>query len=84
VICRRDGSRSYNGGAYLDARGHFTMNGLAPGSYDCYLQFVPVAPVQGRPVTRPPQVPHQTVNVANGVTAEIDFLVDLTPKGVGP
>ncbi|HYX28476.1 MAG TPA: carboxypeptidase regulatory-like domain-containing protein [Pyrinomonadaceae bacterium] len=79
VICRRDGSR-ITGGAYLDARGHFTMNALVPGSYDCYLQFIP----NGRITTRPPQPPHQPVTVSNDTEVEITFLVDLTPKGVGP
>ncbi len=86
IICRRDGARTYSGGgAYLDARGHFTIKGLAPGSYDCGVQFGLMAPpIQGRPVARPPQIPHQTVTVSNDVETEVTFLVDLTPKGVGP
>lgn len=85
VICRREGARTYQGGgAYLDARGHFTIKGLAPGSYDCGVQFGLMSPTQGRPVPRPPQVPHQTVTVSNEVETEVTFLVDLTPKGVGP
>jgi hypothetical protein len=79
VICRRDGARN-TGGAYLDARGHFTMKALVPGTYDCYLQFISVV----RPTSRPPQAPHQTVTVANDVEASVTILVDLTPKGVGP
>jgi hypothetical protein len=84
VICRREGARNSSGGAYLDARGHFNMNNLPPGSYDCGVQFIMMAPTQGRPVVRPPQVPHQTISVSNGVETELNFLVDLTPKGVGP
>jgi 5-hydroxyisourate hydrolase-like protein (transthyretin family) len=86
VICRREGARTSfgGGGAYLDARGRFTLKGLAPGSYDCGVQLIPIAPPQGQPVSRPPQVPHQTVNVSNDVETELTFLVDLTPKGVGP
>ena len=84
IICRREGSRTGVSGAFLDARGHFTMKGLAPGSYDCGVQFVPVGPSQGRPVARPPQAPHQTITVSNGVETELTFLVDLTPKGVVP
>ena len=86
IICRRDGARTYSGGgAYLDARGHFTIKGLAPGSYDCGVQFGLMAPpIQGRPVSRPPQIPHQQVTVSNDVETEVTFLVDLTPKGVGP
>jgi hypothetical protein len=86
IICRREGARtSFAGGsAYLDARGHFTLKALAPGSYDCGVQLIPIAPSQGRPVARPPQVPHQTVTVSNDVETAVTFLVDLTPKGVGP
>lgn len=85
IICRREGARTYaGGGAYLDSRGHFTIKGLAPGSYDCGVQFGLMAPTQGRPVSRPPQVPHQTITVSNDVETEVNFLVDLTPKGVGP
>ena len=85
IICRREGARTYSGGgAYLDARGHFIITGLASGSYDCGVQFALIAPTQGRPVSRPPQVPHQTVTVSNDVETEVTFLVDLTPKGVGP
>ena len=86
IICRRDGARIYagGGGAYLDARGHFTIKGLAPGSYDCGVQFGLLAPTPGRPPSRPPQVPHQQVTVSNDVETEVTFLVDLTPKGVGP
>jgi protocatechuate 3,4-dioxygenase beta subunit len=86
VICRREGARTSfgGGGAYLDARGRFTLKALAPGSYDCGVQLIPIAPPPGRPVARPPQVPHQTVTVSNDVETEVNFLVDLTPKGVGP
>jgi hypothetical protein len=85
VICRREGARTYQGGgAFMDARGHFTIKGLAPGSYDCGVQLIPLPPIQGRPVSRPPQVPHQTVTVSNDVETEVTFLVDLTPKEVGP
>jgi protocatechuate 3,4-dioxygenase beta subunit len=84
IICRREGGRGGVSGAFVDARGRFTMKGLAPGSYDCGVQFIPVAPSQGRPVARPPQAPHQTITVSNGVETELTFLVDLTPKGVGP
>ncbi|HEX3086327.1 MAG TPA: carboxypeptidase regulatory-like domain-containing protein [Pyrinomonadaceae bacterium] len=85
VICRREGARTYQGGgAYMDVRGHFTIKGLAPGSYDCGVQLIPLPPIQGRPVSRPPQVPHQTVTVSNDVETEVTFLVDLTPKVVGP
>jgi len=85
VICRREGTRGGGvGGAFVDARGRFTMKGLAPGSYDCGVQFPVAVPAPGRPPARPPQAPHQTITVTNGVETELTFLVDLTPKVVGP
>jgi hypothetical protein len=85
VICRRESSRGSQTSSFLDARGHFTMTGLAPGSYDCSAQlFLLAPPTQGQPVSRPPQIPHQTVTVSNDVESEVNFAVDLTPKGVGP
>jgi hypothetical protein len=80
VTCRRD-ARTFGGGALIDARGHFTITGLPPGSYDCGLQFLPTI---SRPTTRPPQQQHQTVTVSNDVETELNFVVDLTPKGVQP
>jgi len=84
IICRREGTRSSASSAYLDARGHYTIRGLAPGSYQCNLQLAPMAPTPGQPVARPPQIPQQTVTVSNEVETEVNFMVDLTPKGVGP
>jgi hypothetical protein len=83
VSCRRQAERSVGSSAYPDARGHFTIKGLAPGTYECGVQFGLIQRPQG-PVPRPPQIPRQTVNVSNGVEGEITFLIDLTPKGVGP
>jgi 5-hydroxyisourate hydrolase-like protein (transthyretin family) len=85
IICRREGSRTAASSGGLDARGHFTIRGLAPGSYDCGVQMSLMAPPPpGQPVARPPQIPHQVLNVSNDVQTEVSFLVDLTPKGVGP
>jgi Carboxypeptidase regulatory-like domain len=83
VSCRRSEARTYGGGgAFLDARGHFTISGLPPGTYDCELMFLPG---MSRPTTTRPPVPsHQTVTVSNDVETELNFLVDLTPKGVVP
>ena len=53
------------------------------GTYECGVQLVLIQRPQG-PVPRPPQIPRQTVTVSNGVESEITFLIDLTPKGVGP
>ena len=85
VICRREGTRASSATSLLDARGHFNMSGLAPGNYDCAVQLSPLAPpAQGQAVTRPPQIPHQAVTIANDVESQVNFAVDLTPKGVGP
>jgi len=85
VSCSRQAGRPYpaGSGAYPDARGHFTIKGLAPGTYECGVQVVLIQRPQG-PVPRPPQIPRQTVTVSNGSESETTFLIDLTPKGVGP
>jgi len=83
VRCSRQAERSFGSIAYADSRGHFTIKGLAPGIYECGVQLVLIQRPQG-PVPRPPQIPRQTVTVSNGVESEITFLIDLTPKGVGP
>jgi Carboxypeptidase regulatory-like domain len=82
LICRREDTRTFAGGATLDARGHFLMRQLAPGSYNCGVQYVNVI---GGPQPRPPAPPpQQSVNVSNGVESELNFVIDLTPKGVTP
>lgn len=81
VMCHREGTRSYAGNAVVDARGHFLVSGLAPGAYECSLQYMPfgmVAPY------RPPPPQNQIVNVSNGTETELNYVVDLGPKGTGP
>jgi hypothetical protein len=82
LICRREDTRTFAGGATLDARGHFLMRQLAPGSYNCGVQYVNAT---GGPQPRPPgPPPQQSVNVSNGAESELNFVIDLTPKGVTP
>jgi hypothetical protein len=87
VVCSRQVGRTYptGSGAYPDARGHFTIKGVAPGTYDCRMTLGFMAPPsQGRAVPRPPQFPPQTITVTNGTETQIKFAIDLTPTGVGP
>lgn len=81
IICRREATRSFVGGATLDARGHFLISGLAPGTYDCGLQYINLGATPGRRLSQPQ---HQSVTVSNDAEAEVNFVVDLEAKGVGP
>jgi 5-hydroxyisourate hydrolase-like protein (transthyretin family) len=80
VICYRQAPRSFAGGATLDARGHFLLNGFAPGAYECGLQYA-FAPGTSR---RMPATPQQTATVTNDAEAELNFVVDLRAKEGGP
>jgi uncharacterized protein (DUF2141 family) len=81
INCTRENSRSYAGGAQLDARGHFIIRGLAPGTYECTMQLLPVGLTPGQ---RPPRPQKQFVTVANDVETEVNFVADLGSKEVGP
>jgi len=79
VNCRRAGARD-GSGAPVDARGHFVISNLAPGSWEVTLQVNSLTP-------RPPRgipIQKQIVNVANGSETEVTFVVALTPKQGGP
>ena len=81
VSCKREGARD-GSGAQLDSRGHFVINGLAPGTYEVTLQLVP-PPNPGRP-QRPNPPQKQFVNVTNDAESEVTFIVDLRPKEEAP
>lgn len=80
VICYRQTPRAFVGGATTDARGHFLLKGFAPGAYECGLQFIPGS----GPSRRMPTIPLQPVNVVNDAEAELNFVVNLSPKEGGP
>jgi hypothetical protein len=80
VNSKREGERDGTG-IVVDARGHFVIKNLAPGTYEVTVQVGFGGPAaQYRPL--PPQ--KQLVSVTNGSESEITFVVDLTPKQGGP
>ena len=86
VGIRREGSRpdNFEGGTGADARGHFIISNLAPGTYEVRLSFefsTSVGP-SVRPFPRLP--PKQSVTVTDGTEAEITFTVDLKAAEGGP
>jgi len=81
ISCWREGMRSFGGGARVDARGRFVITGVAPATYECTLQMLPFGPT---PSQRPPKPQKQFVNVVNGAEVELNFVVDLSAKEVGP
>ena len=79
VRSRREGARD-SVPVQADARGHFLIKNLSPGSYEVMVQ-VAVPPASGRrPI--PPQT--QVVNVVNGAEAEVNIVIDLAAKPGGP
>jgi len=80
VNSKREGERDGTG-IVVDARGHFLIKNLAPGTYELTVQVgfgTPAFPL--RPL--PPQ--KQLVNVTDGSESEVTFIVDLKPKQGGP
>jgi hypothetical protein len=79
VQYKREGARDGNT-AQVDARGHFVISNLSPGSWEVTLQVNSLT-------SRPPRgfLPQkQILNVANGSATEVTFVVPLTPKPGGP
>lgn len=81
VNCTRENSRGSAGGAQLDARGHFLIRGLPPGTYECVLQMFPFRP---QPGYRPQAPQKKFVTVANDLESEITFSVESGSKEAGP
>jgi large repetitive protein len=71
VNLSREGTRDGNG-AQVDARGHFLIKNLAPGTYEVTLNLY-----AQRPQAQPQK---QLVNVTNGSESEVNFLISLAPK----
>ena len=65
----------------VDARGHFVIKNLAPGTYEV---TVHVGFIGAAAPYRPPPTQQQLVSVTNGSESEVTFVVDLTPKQGGP
>ena len=81
ISCWREGTRSFGGGSIADSRGRFVITKLAPATYQCTLEMLSFGPT---PSQRPPRPQKQFVNVVNGAEAELNFVVDLSAKEVGP
>lgn len=80
VNSKREGERDGTG-TVVDARGHFVIKNLAPGTYEVTVQVgfgTPASPY--RPL--PPQ--KQLVTVTNDSESEVTFVVDSAPKKGGP
>jgi protocatechuate 3,4-dioxygenase beta subunit len=74
VSVRREGGTP-SGGAMVDARGHYSITSLVSATYQVALQ-VSYQGGTGREVK--PQT--QTVVVSDEAEAQVDFIVDLTPR----
>jgi len=79
VNCKREGQRDGTG-SVVDARGHFVITNLSPGTYEVTVQ-VGIG-LRGSVSSASPQ--KQLVSVTNGAESEVTFVVDLTPKPGGP
>lgn len=81
VSCKREGARDTTN-VQVDARGHFLIKNLSPGTYEVTVMVRGVrnSPSPNRPA--PPQ--KQTVTVTNGSESEVTFVVDLRPRPGGP
>jgi hypothetical protein len=80
VSCKREGAREGTG-MIVDARGHFLIKNLSPGTYEVTAQLRPRVQAQPNPPT-PPQ--KQVVNVTNGSESEVNLTFDLRPGQGGP
>lgn len=80
VTCRREGAREYIG-VQVDARGHFLIKNLSPGTYEVMAYMRPR--VQSQP-NRPTPPQKQVVNVTNGSESEANFVFDFRPSQGGP
>jgi hypothetical protein len=78
VSSKREGERGGTG-ITVDARGHFIIKNLAPGTYDVMVGLSgATAPY------RPPPPQKQQVIVSNGSETEVTFVINLVPKEGGP
>jgi Carboxypeptidase regulatory-like domain len=80
VNSKREGERDGTG-IVVDARGHFVIKNLAPGTYEVTVR---VGVGGASAPYRPPPPQKQLVSVNNGSESEVTFFVNLTPKQGGP
>ena len=80
VNCKRQGARDVAQFTQVDARGHFVMTNLGPGTFELTLIISGLTPRPPRGM--PPQ--KQIVNVSNGAETEVTFVVNLGPNPGGP
>jgi hypothetical protein len=80
VNSKREGQQDGTG-VFVDARGHFVITNLPPGTYEVTVQ-VGIGGSAAQSRSLPPQ--KQLVSVTNGSESEVTFVVDLTPKPGGP
>jgi hypothetical protein len=80
VNYKREGSRDA-ANVQVDARGHFLIKSLSPGTYEV---TVMVRDARPSPTNRPAPPQKQSVNVTNGSESEVTFVVDLRPTPGGP
>jgi hypothetical protein len=76
VNSKREGERDGTS-IVVDARGHFVIKNLAPGTYEVTVQ---TGFGGGAAPYRPPPPQKQLVSVTNGSESEVTFVVDLTPR----
>jgi hypothetical protein len=80
VNSKREGQQDFTG-TLVDARGHFVITNLSPGTYEVMVQVgIGGSTFPSRPL--PPQ--KQLVSVTNGAESEVTFVLDLTPKPGDP
>ena len=80
VSCKREGARDATG-VQVDARGHFLIRNLSPGTYEVTVQVRAAGPSPSNRAT-PPQ--KQLVNVTNGSESEVTIVLDVRPREGGP
>ena len=76
VNSKREGERDGTS-IVVDARGHFVIKNLAPGTYEVTVQ---TGFGGGAAPYRPALPQKQLVSVTNGSESEVTFVVDLTPR----
>jgi hypothetical protein len=82
---RADDAAPVSAGTVLDARGHFSLEGLIPGEYEIAVSLLIVTPsapgVPPPPARVPPRtLAKQNVSVSNGTEIQLTLIADLGAK----